>query len=222
MTTTSQVQWTNPLFGCDLGKCLYVCLCPLCAWSQLRSTFDDSNIVFNCLCAPPMAIRSMIRENYGIQGSCTEDIAVTCCCTCCAYVQTAKEVENPSHPKQQKITLNDQWRTSLYSCEYGLECLTAWFVPCIAGAIVRKSFDNSNICFNCLCIPTPLLYNIVREGYAIEGTCSSDCLVGTFCGACALHQMQREVKARGQRTKSVLASYSVAQPSPYGTQKPLV
>ncbi|KAG5993867.1 hypothetical protein E4U43_003377 [Claviceps pusilla] len=43
----------------------------------------------------PLAVQRMnIREKYNLQGSCLEDLALSCCCHCCAMIQSDKEAEH--------------------------------------------------------------------------------------------------------------------------------
>lgn len=46
-------------------------------------------------------------------------------------------------------------------------------------ASARTNYDNSNCVFNLCCFSGPGLYNIVREGYGIEGKCVC---CDAFCG----------------------------------------
>ena len=40
----------------------------------------------------PMAMqRSDVREKYHLQGSCLDDILLSCCCGCCTLIQNEKE-----------------------------------------------------------------------------------------------------------------------------------
>ncbi|PNY24070.1 Protein PLANT CADMIUM RESISTANCE 2 [Tolypocladium capitatum] len=49
----------------------------------------------------PMAMqRQNIREKYNLQGSCLTDLAVSCCCHCCAIIQSDKEAEHQEHQIQ--------------------------------------------------------------------------------------------------------------------------
>jgi Cys-rich protein (TIGR01571 family) len=65
--------------------------------------------------------------------------------------------------------------------------------------MARSQFDGSNQCFNHLCMTAPLLRNIVREGYAIEGGCCGDIMSVLCCGPCAACQLIHEVRDRGSR-----------------------
>jgi PLAC8 family len=37
--------------------------------------------------------RAEVRKKYNLQGSCIEDILLSCCCGCCSLIQQDKEAE---------------------------------------------------------------------------------------------------------------------------------
>ena len=63
-----------------------------CYFAQTRNRFDESNCLFNLLCLGPVATRNIIREGYGINGSCVGDIFQTWFCPCCTAIQLSAEV----------------------------------------------------------------------------------------------------------------------------------
>ena len=63
-----------------------------CYYAKTRTLFDESNCLFNLLCLGPVAIRNIVREGYGIEGSCFGDILTTCCLPCCTGIQLRAEV----------------------------------------------------------------------------------------------------------------------------------
>ncbi len=65
--------------------------------------------------------------------------------------------------------------------------------------MARSHYDGSNQCFNHVCMAGPLLRNIIREGYAIEGGCCGDIAAAVCCAPCAACQMLHEVRERGSR-----------------------
>jgi Cys-rich protein (TIGR01571 family) len=206
--------WANSLFGCDCGKCCYGCCCTACAYADLRTKYDGSNWCFNCQCVPCCATRNIVREGFGIDGSCTSDVLSTCCCPVCVYVQTAREIENPNRiiAKFNKPT-DGTWTKGICSCTKGGPCFYAFCCPCCAGARARSDYDSSNCLFNFCCISAPLLVSIVREGYGIGGNCVGDVLLGTFLPCCAIHRIQQEIAARGPRGKNVVM-VAAATPAP--------
>merc|ERR1711916_242875 len=57
--------------------------------------------------------------------------------------------------------------------------------------------SGANCCFMALCAPPPASRNILREGYGIDGDCTSDICVGCFCMPCTARQMLYETRERG-------------------------
>jgi len=93
------------------------------------------------------------------------------------------------------------FKHGLFSCcsaGFG-HCIYAFLFPQCSQASARADFDSSNCFFNCLCLNHIATYNIIREGYAIEGDCCTDILVGACCPCCAVVRIQSEVEARGPR-----------------------
>ncbi|KAH3756107.1 hypothetical protein Pelo_12095 [Pelomyxa schiedti] len=89
---------------CDLchdgaGTCLYGWCCPFCAMASARSKYDGSDWCFNCMCGTPSFIRNIIREGYGIEGNCCNDLLVGWCCSPCASIQAIGEVKKRGSPK---------------------------------------------------------------------------------------------------------------------------
>eukprot|EP01111_Echinosteliopsis_oligospora_P010861 TRINITY_DN344_c0_g1_i1.p1 TRINITY_DN344_c0_g1~~TRINITY_DN344_c0_g1_i1.p1 ORF type:complete len:102 (+),score=6.23 TRINITY_DN344_c0_g1_i1:55-360(+) len=84
------------------------------------------------------------------------------------------------------------------------QCMYSWFCTPCSNASARSEFDGSNWCFNCLCVGGPVAYNIIREGYGVEGDCCTDILVSCFCAPCASTRLNAEVQARGPRNKSMV------------------
>lgn len=97
---------------------------------------------------------------------------------------------------QQHATV--PWTSGLCGCfEDFSSCAYACCCPWCANASARTNFDGSNWCFNCCCVSTCVVRNIVREAYNIEGTCLGDLCVPCWCGCCSTAQVLRESAARG-------------------------
>ncbi|QBZ65312.1 hypothetical protein PoMZ_07019 [Pyricularia oryzae] len=83
----SAEPFSENLFGCfgDIGLCLQGCLIPcvcllLCGLGCIGLSWI------------PMSMqRADIRRKYGLRGSCLGDIALACCCGCCAILQEERE-----------------------------------------------------------------------------------------------------------------------------------
>merc|ERR1719334_647539 len=72
---------------------------PQCYTARTRTKYDGSNCCFNLCCfgipflpCPQPAIRNIIREGYGIEGNCINDLCVLWCCPCWAAIQLRQEV----------------------------------------------------------------------------------------------------------------------------------
>ncbi len=52
-------------------------------------------------------------------------------------------------------------------------------------------------CLNFCCGNPVLLYNMVREGYGIDGSCLGDTLTVCLCSCCAVTRVRAEVAKRG-------------------------
>eukprot|EP00999_Lentomonas_sp_LEN2_P003070 NODE_923_length_1115_cov_129.281377_g880_i0.p1 GENE.NODE_923_length_1115_cov_129.281377_g880_i0~~NODE_923_length_1115_cov_129.281377_g880_i0.p1 ORF type:complete len:250 (+),score=48.87 NODE_923_length_1115_cov_129.281377_g880_i0:81-830(+) len=194
-------EWSNSLIGCDkeLSICLYAWLCPTCATARARSDYDSSNWCFNCMTLSPCLARNIIREGYGIEGSCAGDICVPWWCGPCAVAQMLAEVRNRGAIQAGAgVGTANQWSNGTFSCLGDIPfCLYAWCFPNCAMASARNDWDNSNWCFNCLVMHPALLRNMVREAYGIEGDCLGDLCWSCWCPLCVITQTRAEIKARG-------------------------
>eukprot|EP01084_Bolivina_argentea_P187569 323054_1 len=97
--------WTSGLFNCcsdGCGSCCYACCCLSCHWAQARTRYDGSSCLSNYCCLGSPAVRNIIREGYGIEGTCVGDVCVTCCCPCCAAIQVNSEVTARGNMKSQR------------------------------------------------------------------------------------------------------------------------
>ncbi|CAM9709284.1 unnamed protein product [Choristocarpus tenellus] len=73
---------------------MYGTFLPCCALGTIRTQFDDSDCIFNCICLNAWIARSMIRQGYNIEGSPTADFCLTCCCYPCSVVQMLNETQH--------------------------------------------------------------------------------------------------------------------------------
>jgi len=106
-----------------------------------------------------------------------------------------------------------QWQTGLCDlCSDGVGgCLYAFCFPHFAFASARTAYDGSNCCLNFCCGSPVLLYNIIREGYHIEGTCCCDLCIVYWCLPCAAVRMKGEVNKRGRNPNTVTVQTSTQQ-----------
>ena len=95
-------EWNASLFGCmgDVGLCCITWCLPCITFGQNAEKAGAGTCV-TCgacyLCFPVCLgcfVRGKIRESQGIDGSAVGDVAMHCCCSCCALVQEAKQLEN--------------------------------------------------------------------------------------------------------------------------------
>eukprot|EP01006_Ploeotia_vitrea_P000579 TRINITY_DN103296_c0_g1_i1.p1 TRINITY_DN103296_c0_g1~~TRINITY_DN103296_c0_g1_i1.p1 ORF type:complete len:272 (+),score=20.58 TRINITY_DN103296_c0_g1_i1:23-817(+) len=103
-------QWSTGLCDCshDGSSCCYSYSAPRFALAAARTDFDDSNYCFNCCClgTGPFA-RNLVRESYGIEGSCIGDICTVYWCSICSTAQVLREVKRrrfiklPPYPHNQ-------------------------------------------------------------------------------------------------------------------------
>ena len=85
-----------------------------CYNADTRNQYDGSNWCFNFLCLSSAMARNMIREGYGIQGSCLGDIIMSCLCGPCSAVQLRQEVASRGGVgSTQKTTNSDPAKIEL-------------------------------------------------------------------------------------------------------------
>ena len=86
-------RWAWGLAQCDCGhRCVYAYCLPQCATASVRTSYDGSNWWFNCCCISGPLVQNIIRQGYGISGSCCDDITETLFCPCCAAHRMQREV----------------------------------------------------------------------------------------------------------------------------------
>ena len=218
-------EWTLGVCGCteDCGTFFYAACCPACAHAEIRSRFDGSDCCFNCCCGGSAAVRSVIRQAYGINGSCIGDCCWTAFCGPCVAVQTKHEtkmahrfllVKPPGFQRREFVN-------GICSCEFGGKCFLAFLCPQIVSSLARSEYDGSNCCFNCFCLQPCYVRNVIREGYGIDGGCCGDMCISTLLPWCTAHQMQKEVAASGpiqayRYTNPIWGGTSLAVASPPG------
>ena len=69
------------------------------------------------------------------------------------------------------------WYQSIFNCfQDGIQDILCVWCGCTSCylAQIRAAYDNSNYCFNILCLNIPIVFGIIREGYGIDGTCVGD------------------------------------------------
>merc|ERR1739845_299302 len=101
------------------------------------------------------------------------------------------------------IMSSNQWtNTTCDVCADGCGvALCAWFCNPCYWATTRNMFDESNWCFNLMCLNGPATQSIIREAYDIEGSCFWDCVGPACCACCTAIRARTEVQARGSIKK---------------------
>jgi len=94
--------WTNGTFDCcsNMGNCCCGTFCWPCQVYSNAEKLEESGILcclLGCVlpCIPVFMLRSKTREKFDIEGNTMEDAGCSFCCTCCASVQTANELDAP-------------------------------------------------------------------------------------------------------------------------------
>lgn len=89
-------DWDQSIFSvCQDGAltCLTAYCCGPCYLASARQRYDSSNWCFNLCCLSPCAVRNIIREGYGYDGTCLSDILWSGCCAPCSVCQLAHETK---------------------------------------------------------------------------------------------------------------------------------
>nr|XP_033779285.1 cornifelin homolog A-like [Geotrypetes seraphini] len=101
--------WSTGLCDCcdDLGVCCFAFWCLPCFMCKTADDYGE------CICLPlleilgghgiagpsvSMAMRSGVRERYGIKGSICDDCCIFCCCYSCAWCQMSREIKKRKQP----------------------------------------------------------------------------------------------------------------------------
>ncbi|MBN3305180.1 PLAC8 protein, partial [Amia calva] len=100
-------KWTTGICNCcdDMGICCYGLFCLPCLECQTASEMGEC-CCLPCLCPgiAPVAMRTGIRERYGIPGSILVDAIALCFCHCCVFCQMAREIKNRGKPVNVQTT----------------------------------------------------------------------------------------------------------------------
>jgi len=173
---------------------------PNCAIAIARERVDGTHCCFNLCCVNQCTLFNVVRRRYGIQGTDLGDACYVYYCNTCAVRQALSEANTRgmctdrgpykwSPPSQNTQT----WRNALCACNCASCCYAYWF-PCCIAAQTRTKFDDSHCCFNLAFTTMCDAYNMVRQGYGIDGNCCCDFIRVYYCGPCALSQSYEEVE----------------------------
>ncbi|KAK6165841.1 hypothetical protein SNE40_022675 [Patella caerulea] len=95
-------EWQHGLFGCfdNIGLCIISYFVPCYTFGKNSEAVGEGCFLCGLMYIIPIAnivaaikIRGKIREQRGIAGSTFNDLLMICCCTLCALVQEAQEVQ---------------------------------------------------------------------------------------------------------------------------------
>nr|XP_033819822.1 placenta-specific gene 8 protein [Geotrypetes seraphini] len=82
-------HWQTGLFDCcsDCGVCVCGTFCFLCLGCQVANNMDEC-----CLCGTSVAMRTLYRTRYHIQGSICKDFMSSMCCLLCSVCQLKRDI----------------------------------------------------------------------------------------------------------------------------------
>eukprot|EP00759_Apiculatamorpha_spiralis_P057645 PhF_6_TR8733/c0_g1_i1/m.13731 len=206
-----------PTWGTEICQCkdtkpgdwIYACFCPLCAASTAKSRTNHTNPCFNFCCFPPQATAYSVRAQYGLPGSCTEDLFATLFCGPCVIRRLLHETKVRSTVPDLQGPLGDKWHVDLVQCKSWSdlgECLLMTINPCYYSSMAylvlwkvkanNLKDDKDEGCDRCMlaCCTVPCAaYGEARQQYGIESEFPA---VGWFCYPCAIRRASMESVSR--------------------------
>ncbi|XP_041355469.1 cell number regulator 3-like [Gigantopelta aegis] len=96
-------EWKHSLFGCfdNFGICIITYIAPCYTFGKNAEAVGDSCLLCGAAWLVPILnivawiqVRGKIRDLHKIDGSLLGDLLQIVCCTVCALVQEAQEVQN--------------------------------------------------------------------------------------------------------------------------------
>ncbi len=178
--------------------------------ARARTRYDHSNCCLNCSCIGSGILRDIVRDGYGIEGSCE---MLKCFCPPCNAIQVNAEVTKRGPKVTNQTKQAAQWSHGLCDCcsdGCGSCCFACCCLSC-SWAQARTRYDRSSCCLNFCCLGSAATRNIIREGYGIDGTCVGDVCVAACCPCCAAIQANAETTARRDRNNQLLLSAANAR-----------
>ncbi|KAH9509756.1 Cell number regulator 3 [Bulinus truncatus] len=104
MIRAAMAEWQHGLFGCfsNIGLCLITYFVPCYTFGKNAEAVGDSCLLCCLVFFVPflnvlglLSVRGKIRSSRNIGGSIITDFLAVMCCTFCALVQEAQEVQAP-------------------------------------------------------------------------------------------------------------------------------
>merc|ERR1719456_1237800 len=193
-----QPRWTTRAGQCDppatCEQWLCACFCTQCAQAQAKSNVDGTHVCYNCLCWHHGGSVSFVRREYGLFGTCGDDLMCSLFCGPCQVRQALTESELrgvvPSPFFARKGPSQREWANTLFGCD-GCECLEAMLCPWCVAHYTRNMLqpvERGDCCFDMLCILPTAIYGQVRHHHGIHaefGVLEDVCLP-VVCYPCAL------------------------------------
>nr|AFK10656.1 placenta-specific 8 [Callorhinchus milii] len=90
-TSYALTEWNTSMMSCcdDVGICLCGLFCTVCLGCQVAGAMDEC-----CCCGTSVAMRTLIRTKYNIQGSICNDFCTHMFCLPCSICQMKREINH--------------------------------------------------------------------------------------------------------------------------------
>lgn len=95
-------EWKSGICGCfdNIGLCIFTYILPCWTFGKTAEAVGDDCLLCGIALFVPLVdivalvtTRQKVRENKGIEGSIIGDLLCFCCCSICALMQMAQEME---------------------------------------------------------------------------------------------------------------------------------
>lgn len=207
--TTRFLQHDN---GVECSDIMFSCFCLPCAAAKAKSNTDRSDCVYNFCCWTPAGVYHYVRNAYGIEGVCGDDLAWSVICPCFQVRQalTESKIRNVASSVPPQAGSNSiPWGVSLFDCSVCELCETALCAPCVTHSIhqhIQPKADSC--CFDFLCIPPTAMYGQIRHHYGILSDMAycEDLALPLICFPCALNRARKELQ---RHNKIVTAAQAI-------------
>uniref|UniRef100_A0A7S1PSH8 Uncharacterized protein n=1 Tax=Neobodo designis TaxID=312471 RepID=A0A7S1PSH8_NEODS len=203
-------KWSTRMGQCDppatCEQWAFSCFCHQCAAAKSKTLTDGSDICYNFFCWHWIGGMSYVRREYGIKGSCGDDLMCGLFCMPCTIRRFYTEVET-----RKTIPLlrggPDEWQTTLFACgccEF-FQAVLCPFCPAATAKQLLQPNQDMDSCFDWMCLIPPGIYGQVRHMYGIKAEFGmlEDCCLPVVCYPCAIAQARREAEWRLLNTPHV-------------------
>uniref|UniRef100_A0A7S1PR85 Uncharacterized protein n=1 Tax=Neobodo designis TaxID=312471 RepID=A0A7S1PR85_NEODS len=209
-------KWSTRMGQCDppatCEQWAFSCFCHQCAAAKSKTLTDGSDICYNFFCWHWIGGMSYVRREYGIKGSCGDDLMCGLFCIPCLVRRGLTEselrgvVQSPYRtPGQQP---DREWATTLFACgccEFFEALLCPFCVAHYTRNLLQPYEERGDCCFDMMCLIPFAMYGQARHRYGIvaEFGCIEDICVPVVCYPCAIAQARREAEWRLLNTPHV-------------------